>query len=251
MLQSPTSKSILSRSSNLSREKLLRMVNAAVNAVSCIQELHESGSNLVKEALGGSGAFTEWEHYPENDVHDPKSHAHYYFHAHSPDGRECPDYGHFHTFMRSTGMPTGILPAGICDAASRVAAGSEPMSHLVAISMTPLGMPERLFTTNRWVTAENWYSARDAIAMLDGFVVDVDQPSRILNQWLTAVFVLFRPQIEYLLIERDRIVDQWRLLHPDGDVFEDRRLEITSSIDISLQENIEWLDNQLEASASA
>jgi len=251
MLQSPTSDPILTKSSNLSRETLSRMADAAVKAVDCIHELHESGSNLVMEALRGSQAFTEWEHYPLDDVHDPESHAHYYFHAHSPDGRDRPDYAHFHTFMRSRGMPAGIRPGDIGDAASHRSAEGEPMSHLVAISMTPSGMPERLFTTNRWVTAETWYRAPDVIAMLDGFVVDVDQPSRILNRWLTAMFVLFRPQMEGLLIERDRVIERWRALHSEDDVFEDRRLDITSSIDISLHEHIEWLDSQLESCSSA
>jgi hypothetical protein len=228
---------------------LSRMAEAAVKVVNCIHELHQSGSNLVMEALRGSGSkeFTEWEHYPSDDVHDPKSHAHYYFHVHSPDGRDRPDYAHFHTFMRSRGMPAGTRRTEVGGASSTE---GEPMSHLVAISMTPAGMPERLFTTNRWVTAETWYRAPDVIAMLDGFVVHKDQPSRLLNQWLTAMFVLFRPQIEHLIIERDRAIEQWRSLHPGSDIFEDRRLDITSSVDISLHQHIKWLDSQLEMCSS-
>ena len=116
------------------------------------------------------------------------------------------------------------------------------MSHLVAISMTPAGMPERLFTTNRWVTGETWYAAQDVIAMLDGFRVDGGEGTPILNRWLTSMFVLFRPQIEDLLVQRDRAVSEWHAGHPDTDVFEDRRLEITSSLDISLHRHIEWLE---------
>lgn len=247
MAKSLTGSPILAGSSNVSREMLSRMADAAVRVVNCIHELHQSGSNLVLEALRGSDEFTEWDHYPPDDVHDPKSHVHYYFHAHSPDGRDRPDYAHFHTFMRSPGMPAGISPAEAGGAAS---AEGEPMSHLVAISMTPTGMPERLFTTNRWVTAETWRRAPDVIAMLDGVVVDLDEPSLLLNQWLTAMFVLFRPQIEHLVIERDRVIEQWRSLHPGSDVFEDRRLDITSSVDISLHQHIEWLDSQLETCSS-
>jgi hypothetical protein len=94
--------------------------------------------------------------------------------------------------------------------------------------------------------AETWCTAAGVIATLDGFVVDIDAPSPLLNRWLTAMFVLFRPQIERLLIERDHIIDQWRSSNPDRDVFEDRRLEITSTVDISLHQHIEWLDRQLE-----
>jgi hypothetical protein len=45
----------------------------------------------------------------------------------------------------------------------------------------------------------------------------------------------FRPQIKELQIERDCAIKRWRVLHPDDDVFEDRRLEITSSIEVSLK----------------
>ena len=237
--------------STLSREMLSGMADAAVDAVDCIRELNESGSNLVMEALRGSNEFTEWAHYPPNEVHDPRSHAHYNFHAHSPDDRDQPDCGHFHTFMGAKGMPSGIRPATICDRTHCPSIDDHGMANLIAISMTPAGMPEWLFTANRWVTAETWYRASDVIAMLDGFVVNLDQLSRILNRWLTAMFVLFRPQIEGLLIERDRVIERWCVLHPDDDVFQDRRLEITSSIDISLHQHIEWLDSQLESDSSA
>ncbi len=237
----------ISRSSGLSQATLLRMADAGAKVVDCIRDLHANESNLVIEALRGSGDFTEWEHYPPNDVCDSKSHAQYYFHAHPPDDREVPDFGHFHTFLRPKGMPLGIRPAAMEDFVSP-AGENDALSHLIAISMTPTGMPERLFTTNRWVTGETWYKADDAIVMLDRFTIELDRPSPLLNQWLTAMLVLFRPQIENLLIERDRAVERWHVHHPDGDVFEDRRLEVTSSIDISLHEHIEWLDGQLEAS---
>jgi len=225
---------------------LLRMADAGEITVDCIRELHERGSNLVNEALRGCDNFMEWEHYPPNDVHDPKSHAQYYFHAHSPDDRDDPDYGHFHTFMRSKGMPEGIRPA-VVNGSVASAVENNALSHLIAISMTPTGMPDRLFTTNRWVTGATWYKAADVIAMLDRFAIDLDHPSRLLNRWLTAMFVLFRPQIEDLLIERDRVIAQWVARHPDIDIFEDRRLDITSSLRISLSEHIQWLGRQLEA----
>jgi hypothetical protein len=236
-------------SSALSREMLSRMAAAAETAVDCISDLHEAGGNLVIEALRGSGEFVEWEHYPPDDVQDPKTHAQYFFHAHAPEDRERPDYAHFHTFMGSRGMPAGIRPAELDGCASCSGADGEAMSHLVAISMTPSGMPVRLFTTNRWVTAETWYRATDVIAMLDGFAVDADGGSPLLDRWLTAIMVLFRPQIERLLIERDAAVDRWRSTHPESDFFEDRRLEITSSVEISLEWQIEWLDNQIDQGA--
>jgi hypothetical protein len=234
----------------ISRVELLRMANAGVMVVDCVRDLHTAESNVVIEALRGSEDFTEWAHYPPNDVRDPKSHAQYYFHAHSPDDRDRLDYGHFHTFMRAEGMPSGIHPAEVKDFVLPPSE-NDALSHLIAISVTPAGMPEQLFTTNQWVTGEAWYKAQDVIEMLDRFVVDLDHPSPLLNQWLTSMFVLFRPQIEHLLLERDRVVEHWQAHHPDADVFEDRRLEITSSITISLRDHIEWIDKQLDASSEA
>jgi hypothetical protein len=132
------------------------------------------------------------------------------------------------------------------DYGPRPAEEGTAMSHLVAISMTPTGMPERLFTTNRWVTAETWYGAQDVIAMLDGFAIGGARP---LDRWITSMMVLFRPQIERLLHERDAEVYRWRAAYPGTDVFEDRRLGITSSMDISLEAHIAWLDARLEDGA--
>jgi Domain of unknown function (DUF6969) len=232
--------------SDLSRQTLLRMAHARVKAVTCIRDLHARGSNLVIEVLRGSGDF-KWEHYPPDDVRDPKSHAQYYFHAHPPDERDDPDYGHFHLFIGPEGVPAGRRHAKVRKVATSASDKDAP-SHLIAISMTPAGMPERLFTTNGWVTGETWYRAADVIGMLDRFVIDLNHPSRPLNDWLTAMVVLFRPQIEKLLIERDRVILRWHADHADIDVFEDRRLEIVSSIRISLHSQIEWLDRQLDAS---
>ncbi len=236
--------------SELSLAELSRMADAGVKVVDCIRDLHASGTNLVNEVLRGSADFTEWDHYPSNDVQDPKSHAQYYFHAHSQDDRDAPDFGHFHTFMRPKGMPGGVSPAAVPGYVFP-AGENDALSHLVAISMSPTGMPERLFTTNRWVTGEVWYKAADVIAMLNRFRIDIEKPSRPLNQWLTAMFVLFRPQIEHLLIERDRAIERWRLQHPNTDVFEDRILEIASAMEISLYDHIEQLDRQIEAASHA
>ncbi|WP_454632870.1 DUF6969 family protein [Bradyrhizobium cenepequi] len=112
------------------------------------------------------------------------------------------------------------------------------MSHLVAGRPLDAGAAVHHYI-NRWVTAKTWYSASGAIAMLDGFVFESGGRSPPLNRWLTAIMILFRPQIEQLLIERDRAVERWRSMYPGGDVFEDRRLEITSSVEISLERQIE------------
>ena len=230
-----------------SRDRLERMEVAATRIVDCMHALNQAAENLITVALRGSDEFLEWDHYPSGDIYDPNSHAQYYFHCHPPDERAEPDYGHFHTFLR---LPAGKLRSG------RVHLASDPtdavennLCHLVAISMTSTGLPERLFTTNRWVTGECWQPASQVISLLDQFSIDLEHPSRPLNLWLTEMLVLFRPQIESLLIQRDMAVGQWQNEHRDIDVFENRELEVTSSVRISLYDQIEWLDRKLDEKA--
>lgn len=228
------------------RDRLERMELAATRIVDCMHSLHRAGDNLVAAALRGSGDFLEWDHYPASDVYDPQSRAQYYFHAHPTDDRADPDYGHFHTFLR---LPTGGLGMNGARAGGNPAVADDvehSLCHLVAISMTSAGLPERIFTTNRWVTGECWQPASQVISLLDQFSVDLEHPSRALNIWLTEMLVLFRPQIESLLVQRDITVGRWQNEYRDIDAFENRELEVTSSMHISLYDQIEWLDRVLD-----
>jgi hypothetical protein len=119
---------------------------------------------------------------------------------------------------------------------------------LIAISMDRAGWPIGLFTTNRWVTGETWYAAHDVSAMLDGFDVEMNKPCWPVNRWLTGMLVLFRPQIEVLLQQRDERIRDWQREHPEVEnVYEDRRLEVTSQMPISVEAQVELLERRLSA----
>ncbi len=123
----------------------------------------------------------------------------------------------------------------------------DTLSHLIAISMDQRGFPIGLFTTNRWVTAENWFAAENVCAMLDRFEIDHAWPSWPTNRWITAMFRLFRPQIVALLHERDVVISEWREQHPDTDAFEDRGLDIPSQTAISIDKQIAAVQTALDA----
>ncbi len=233
----------------LPRDALVAMADAAVTAVACIEELSQADTNLVLEVLKGSADFVELDHYPADDIYDPDTHAQFYFHAHRDDEDGVAECGHFHTFLRPKGMPAGIRPAPVPDYVTP-AGDNDDLSHIIAISMSPEGMPVQLFTTNRWVTGDIWYAAPDVIAMIDRFAIDVSEPSPALSRWITAMMKLFKPQIAQLLLARDREVESWRRRHPDANVLEDRGLEITSAMDISLYHQIEALDRVLDEDAT-
>lgn len=238
----------------LGRAELEAMAGAADEVLECRRVLARTGDTVVSEVLRGAAGFVEWNHYPAGDVYDSLSHAQYFYHAHPPGQRAVSEHGHFHTFLRPRGMPPGTRPLimpelAIADAPAAPAAPPAPqpcqgtdndeLSHLVAIAMDADGAPIRLFTTNRWVTGETWYAAADVVAMLDRFVIDLARPSWPLNRWLTAMFRLFRPQMAALVQARDEAVMSFRRRYrPKVHVFEDRRLEVPSALDIDVDEQV-------------
>ncbi len=220
----------------LPRGELERMLEAGEEILESHRLLTKTGDNIVGEVLRGEGAFYEWNHYPKGDVYDHETHAQYFYHAHPTELRGG-EHGHFHTFLRAKGMPEDARPVPY-DGEVEWPSGENALSHLIAISMDNRGVPIRLFTTNRWVTGETWYAAEDVIRMLERFEIDHARPSLPVNRWITAMPRLFRPQIIMLIAERDRNIDAWRAKHPDKDVFEDRDLELTSELPISIEEQI-------------
>ncbi len=218
----------------LGRERLEAMRAAGEEIRECRRVLMKGGLNIVGEMLRGQGEFVEYDHYPADDVFDADTHAQYYYHAHRGSEGE---HGHFHTFLRASGMPDGVAPAPY-GGDEPWPAGEDALSHLIAVSMDAYGEPIGLFTVNRWVTGDAWYAAADVIRMLERFDIDHANPSWPANRWLGAMLRLFRPQIEALILARDVAVADWARTHPAADVFEDRALEITSRIAISVEEQI-------------
>lgn len=185
-----------------------RLLAAAAEIRACERELRAGGATVVGAVLKEAGPPVEFEHYPEGDVFDADSGAQYYYHAH-----RAGEHGHFHTFVR---------PGG----------GNDEPTHLIAISMDAAGRPLALFATNRWVTGEAWRAAGEVIALLDAFTIGHDFPSRLANRWMGALLVLFRPHIEALLWHRDAVVAARRAT--SFDVLEDRALEVTGTVPVSL-----------------
>ena len=230
----------------LPRDRLESMLVAGDEVLECLRVLHKGGLNVVGECLRGQGTFYELNHYPEGDVFDRESHSQYYYHAHP--GRPG-EHGHFHTFLRPKGMPPGVTPVPY-DGEEEWPTGDDALSHLIAISMDAFGMPIGLFATNRWVTNEVWYPAGDVIRMLDRYVIDHAYPSWPVNRWLTAMLRLFRTEIESLLLQRDRIIQEWAAQHPGKDVFEDRSLDMTGIVDININTQINRIQAALDWSNS-
>jgi len=135
----------------LGTERLEAMADAGLEVFECQRVLAKTGDNIVSEVLPREGTFYELDHCPPGDIYDSEAHSQFYYHAHRKG-----EHGHFHTFMREAGMPEGIHPV-VQSVHGHMKQRDDRLSHLVAISMDRFGVPIALFTTNRWVTAENWY----------------------------------------------------------------------------------------------
>ncbi|KIL99831.1 hypothetical protein CCC_02620 [Paramagnetospirillum magnetotacticum MS-1] len=158
-----------------------------------------------------------FRHYPAGDVYDLTSHAQYYYHSHR-DG----EFGHIHLFQRPRGMARGLAPVTPPKEA-------DAPCHLIGVGLGPWGEAVELFTTNRWVTGEAWYPAEAVKTMVAGLRLAPPGPWLAVSQWLAGLVAFYRPLIEVLIDERDRAVEAWRMTHPGRDVFNDERLEITST----------------------
>lgn len=215
---------------------------AAVEVAECRRVLTKAGMNVVGELLRGHDTFYEDDHYPTGDVFDGESGSQYYYHAHRGIDLE---HGHFHTFLRGRGLLAAGADAVSADA-DRVPDHGD-LVHLVGISMDPWGDPMALFATNRWVTGERWLPAQRLLPLLDNFVIDHAWPSWPVNRWISALLRLFRPQVRALLEQRDAVIESWRRRHPDTDVFEDTRLELTGWIAIDPAAQLAALDARFDA----
>ena len=188
----------------VSPAEIEQMIAAAAIIRDCRRDLAARNTDVVGEVIGSS-AICAWRHYPEGEVFDASSHAQYFFHAHAPDSPPPSERGHFHTFLRAEGMPSGVVPLLLPELAVADVSALPPqaaplkrgerdeVSHLIAIAIDVRGEPIRLFTTNRWVTGETWYRAEDVTRMLDRFAIAEREPSAVLNRWIGAMIHLFRP----------------------------------------------------------
>ncbi len=225
------------------------MAAAGDQIVECYRVLRKAETNVVAEVLKGQGDFFEWDHYPKGDVYDREACSQYYYHAHPPETRAAiygPENGHYHTFVRPKGMPKGINPAPVADY-KKLDGPNDELTHLIGISMDRQGYPIRLFTTNRWVTGETWYVADDVVRILHGFLMDHAYPSWPVNIWITGMMRLFRPQITSLIKQRDEAIAAWVEENPDASPYEDRNLEITSFLDVSVEKQISAVRRALGA----
>ncbi|MGM0516734.1 MAG: DUF6969 family protein [Pseudomonadota bacterium] len=192
---------------------------AAMDEWSAIQRaLVADGQTILTELFRdhADNGFGYWEHFPADDALDAQSGARFYYHAHDPAEWSRDEHGHFHLF----------LPAET----------DVGFAHVVAVSMTPDGMPQRLFTTNEWVTGEKLLPAYALLASLPGgFEINRSRPSWLVGRWLGALVALAMPLIEPLLAARDEALTGEGGVWPASAVTEDRGCHVLSECELDIR----------------
>lgn len=204
--------------------------------------LSKSGRNILHHTLERKRKHIRFKHYPQGDRIDKETGGQYFYHCHREDVlRE--EHGHFHCFLRQHAIPQSIRPKALKDWDKYQ---DNPMTHLVAIAMNRLGQPIRLFTVNRWVTEETWYSARHMSALCKRFKMNVSNNEhwQTLDQWVEGMIHLFHPQITWLHQQRDMYINTLKKKNPILNLYEAKEYEELSSIQIDLATQIQWLMEQ-------
>lgn len=199
--------------------------DAAALLIDASLAMAREGVPLMRRILPADTPQHVWDHYPDGDV-VAASGARYFYHSHPPEDRGTDEQGHFHLFLPRAAMPdpaTPWLAPPDPDAAGHHAV------HLVALSVDTVGLPTRLFTTNRWVTDEWLFDADSILAAIARFDLRGAPGDRHVNAWLTAAVALARPLIADLLVARDAAL---ATRDPSG---EDRTVEILSAATLDLQ----------------
>lgn len=146
----------------------------------------ETGRTLNEAALCGAREFLEWQHYPNNDLIDEKTGYEFYYHAHSAQEMPPGEHGHFHVIKRN----------------------KDSFHHLIGIALDQKGLVVRLFTTNQWVTGEEMADASQILKSVKEFEMTVMGRMAPISRWISALLRLFYPEIEGLVLERDKKIHQ-------------------------------------------
>ncbi|MFC3677145.1 DUF6969 family protein [Ferrovibrio xuzhouensis] len=186
----------------MSQQRQTRLAVAADIFLSVLSEAARDGRHVIIDLIGDA-PFTQLAHYPAEDVHDTRSGALYFYHAHAPEDRAGDEHGHFHCFVERSKLTSAAAPV----ARPKAKYSGKQLCHLIAISIDRRGVPVELFTTNQWVTDEWLYPADEVIPLIEHFVFSDEGEMPLASRWLASFVALYRPVIAQLLRERDTALE--------------------------------------------
>ena len=200
----------------------------AKNALAILTDFAQRGLTIPQVLMGQDRIFREWQHYPSHDLVDVATGYEVYYHAHKVDEMSDMEHGHFHLFKRS---PTQ----------------ADQFMHLIAIALDQKGLPVRLFTTNQWVTGETMGSAESLRDALTHFKIEAGNSLDTLASWIQSLITLYHDEIEQLIEERDRRLNQLASQAKSmASVLNDQSIHVLSQRQIHLLDDLSGPINHLQ-----
>lgn len=208
---------------------LWRMSQASTALLELINDAYEMGRPIITELIGDT-PISQWEHYPADDLFDPKARVLIFYHAHCPEDRQSVEHGHFHCFVECSDVDPDLRPL----AKPRKRTGRR-LCHIAGISVDMRGVPTSLFAPNQWVAGGWLYPASVASELVRRYsLVDKDAPR--VFQWIARLITLFEPEIGVMLRERDRQLGAGVGARRRA---RDRALEILAEVQIDIDAQID------------
>ena len=207
----------------VSAEQLQKSYRAGKELEALQESLAAEGRTPVDVALNGN-PFTDGEMYPwQGGILDQRTSCQYFYHSHQEYKSE---HGHFHTFYYS----------------------KRKLAHLVAIGMSRKGRINKLYTFNRWSPGDTYFPAQTLKSFLPRFGIrNVKDLDPRLHAFINNSMVLFQPEVERLFDERDETFRRYRERNNGQSPYEDRSLEITSSVVVDVKVQMARLRAELES----
>ena len=207
-------------------------LHAAAHSIDGFQRATNKHGSVLR-CLVRSDEVVQFDHYPEDDVVDEASGAHYFYHAHRSDHDE---HGHLHLFWHADSLGRRVRHR------SSSARSAWAPSHLIAIGLDATGLPVSLFTTNHWVTEGHWFDAERTLAMLSRFGLTERGRYGPANRFINGLLDMYRPLIGQLLVERDQKLKRLLARRPWSVVSRDIRHEVLSFRDIDWLADVQALE---------
>lgn len=210
---------------------------AAAQIVDLYAHLAASRRHLLADVIGDS-APQAWAHYPADDARDVASGYQWFYHCHSADDRpDSDEHGHIHVFARKAAW------RGLVDFAAErrwrerlgVSSLRARTRHLLCIGLNAKGVPNSLFTVNRWVTGDMLVSAQATLRLLSAMRLDTGHAD--VDRLILALVRLCAPEIERILQRREATLLGRARGGPS--VFDDPALEVLSEVRIELDQVLE------------
>lgn len=192
-------------------------IAAKDSLIRCLLEMADAETNPVLELIDLNKPLEENKKYPPDLLQFNHTGWRAYYHCHpasrAGNHRFQGEHGHFHLFVRTQTEP-------------------ETWSHLVALSIDPMGQPLGWFTVNHWVTGETWESSRDLVKYL--LNIPYDSQSRLVECWLLSLLALSHDLVDVVLHERDKVIEE-KQSEEGSDIKQHKGLYLLSEISMELK----------------